>query len=101
MTQAGIEKKELNAIAFTRGSSLRGSLLVGVSFAKGMALALDIPMIEVNHMEAHVLAHFIDDPKPKFPFLCLTVSGGHKQIVLVKNFGLGSSIKWASTWASI
>src|SRR5260221_1438643 len=86
MTQAGIEKKELNAIAFTRGPGLMGSLLVGVSFAKGMALALDIPMIEVNHMEAHVLAHFIDDPKPKFPFLCLTVSGGHTQIVLVKNF---------------
>src|SRR5258707_8470391 len=86
MTQPGIEKKELNAIAFTRGPGLMGSLLVGVSCAKRMALALDIPMIEVNHMEAHVLAHFIDDPKPKFPFLCLTVSGGHTQIVLVKNF---------------
>src|SRR5260221_978307 len=86
MTQPGIEKKELNAIAFTRGPGLMGSLLVGVSFAKGMALALDIPMIEVNHMEAHVLAHFIDDPKPKFPFLCLTVSGGHTQIVLVTKF---------------
>lgn len=86
LTQAGIEKTELNAIAFTRGPGLMGSLLVGVSFAKGMAVALDIPLIEVNHMEAHVLAHFIDDPKPKFPFLCLTVSGGHTQIVLVKDF---------------
>src|SRR5260221_6877051 len=86
MTQAGIEKKELNAIAFTRGPGLMCSLLVGVSFAKGMALALDLPLIEVNHMEAHVLAHFIDDPKPEFPFLCLTVSGGHTHIVLVKDF---------------
>lgn len=86
MTESGIKKTELSAVAFTRGPGLMGSLLVGVSFAKGMALALDIPMIEVNHMEAHVLAHFIDDPKPKFPFLCLTVSGGHTQIVLVKNF---------------
>lgn len=86
MQQAGIKNKELNAIAFTRGPGLMGSLLVGVSFAKGMALALDLPMIEVNHMEAHVLAHFIDEPRPEFPFLCLTVSGGHTQIVLVKNF---------------
>jgi N6-L-threonylcarbamoyladenine synthase len=86
MQQGGIKNDELIAIAFTRGPGLMGSLLVGVSFAKGMALALDIPMIEVNHMEAHVLAHFIDDPKPKFPFLCLTVSGGHTQIVLIKNF---------------
>jgi N6-L-threonylcarbamoyladenine synthase len=62
-----------------------GSLLVGLSFAKGFALALDIPMIEVNHMMGHVLAHFIDEPKPKFPFLCLTVSGGHTQIVLVRD----------------
>jgi N6-L-threonylcarbamoyladenine synthase len=86
MVAAGIKKGELNAVAFTRGPGLMGSLLVGVSFAKGMALALGIPMIDVNHMEAHVLSHFIDDPKPKFPFLCLTVSGGHTQIVLVKNF---------------
>ncbi|MBI1769889.1 MAG: tRNA (adenosine(37)-N6)-threonylcarbamoyltransferase complex transferase subunit TsaD [Bacteroidetes bacterium] len=86
MDQSGIKKNELNAIAFTRGPGLMGSLLVGVSFAKGMALALDIPMIEVNHMEAHVLAHFISEPKPQFPFLCLTVSGGHTQIVLVKSF---------------
>jgi N6-L-threonylcarbamoyladenine synthase len=76
----------LDAVAFTRGPGLIGSLLVGVSFAKGMALALDIPLIEVNHMQAHVLAHFIDDPKPKFPFLCLTVSGGHTQIVLVSDY---------------
>src|SRR5260221_1381659 len=85
MTSAGIENTELNAVAFTRGPGLMGSLLVGVSFAKGMAMALDIPLIEVNHMEAHVLAHFIDQPNPKFPFLCLTVSGGHTQIVLVKS----------------
>jgi len=63
-----------------------GALLVGTSFAKSMALALDIPLIEVNHMQAHILAHFIDDPKPSFPFLCLTVSGGHTQIVLVKDY---------------
>jgi N6-L-threonylcarbamoyladenine synthase len=95
MVPSGIRKEELDAIAFTRGPGLMGSLLVGVSFAKGMALALDIPMIEVNHMEAHVLAHFIparlaqaggDEPIPQFPFLCLTVSGGHTQIVLVKDF---------------
>jgi len=85
MTQAGVEKKDLSAIAFTRGPGLIGSLLVGVSFAKGMALALNIPLIEVNHMQAHVLAHFIDEPRPAFPFLCLTVSGGHTQIVLVKD----------------
>ena len=86
MQSAGIKNNELNAIAFTRGPGLMGSLLVGVSFAKGMALALDLPLIEVNHMEAHVLAHFIDEPRPQFPFLCLTVSGGHTQIVLVKDF---------------
>lgn len=85
LTTAGIEKSELSAIAFTRGPGLIGSLLVGISFAKGMALALGIPLIEVNHMQAHVLAHFIDDPKPTFPFLCLTVSGGHTQLVLVKD----------------
>ncbi len=77
---------DLDAVAFTRGPGLMGSLLVGVSFAKGMSLALKIPMIEVNHMQAHVMAHFIDEPKPRFPFLCLTVSGGHTQIVLVKDF---------------
>lgn len=82
---ANITKKDLNAIAFTRGPGLLGSLLVGTSFAKAMALALEIPLIEVNHMQAHVLAHFIDEPRPAFPFLCLTVSGGHTQIVLIKD----------------
>ncbi len=86
LKEAGVSKKDLNAIAFTRGPGLLGSLLVGTSFAKALALGLDIPLIEVNHMQAHVLAHFIDEPKPKFPFLCLTVSGGHTQIVLVKDF---------------
>jgi N6-L-threonylcarbamoyladenine synthase len=82
---SGISKTDLHAIAFTRGPGLIGSLLVGVSFAKGMAMALKLPLIEVNHMQAHVLAHFIDEPKPVFPFLCLTVSGGHTQIVLVES----------------
>ena len=86
LTSAGIEKSELNAVAFTRGPGLMGSLLVGVSFAKGMALALGIPLIEINHMEAHVLAHFIEEPYPSFPFLCLTASGGHTHIVLVKDY---------------
>ena len=84
LLEAKIQKSDLSAVAFTRGPGLLGSLLVGTSFAKAMALGLDIPLIEVNHMQAHVLAHFIDDPKPSFPFLCLTVSGGHTQIVLVK-----------------
>lgn len=83
---AGVAKKELDAIAFTRGPGLLGALLVGMSFSKSMALALDIPVIGINHMQAHILAHFIEDPKPQFPFLCLTVSGGHTQIVLVKNY---------------
>lgn len=83
---AGVKADELSAIAFTKGPGLMGSLLVGVSFAKGMALGLGIPLIEVNHMEAHILAHFIKDPKPSFPFLCLTVSGGHTQLVMVKDF---------------
>ena len=83
---AKVNKNELNGVAFTRGPGLLGSLLVGVSFAKSFALALDLPLIAVNHMQAHILAHFIDDPKPKFPFLCLTVSGGHTQIVLVKDY---------------
>lgn len=86
LKNAAILKKDLSAIAFTRGPGLMGALLVGTSFAKSMALALDVPLIEVNHMQAHILAHFIDDPKPNFPFLCLTVSGGHTQIVLVKDF---------------
>jgi len=86
MSSSGISSSQLDAIAFTKGPGLMGSLLVGVSFAKGMALALDIPLIEVNHMEAHILAHFIADPKPEFPFLCLTVSGGHTQIVFVEDY---------------
>jgi N6-L-threonylcarbamoyladenine synthase len=86
MDHAGIAKTDLDAVGFTRGPGLIGSLLVGVSFAKGLALGLGIPLIEVNHMQAHVLAHFIDDPKPKFPFLCLTVSGGHTQIVRVTDY---------------
>jgi N6-L-threonylcarbamoyladenine synthase len=93
LKQAGVEKNQLHALAFTRGPGLIGSLLVGGMFAKGMALALDIPLIEVNHMQAHVLAHFIRDAGamgsrqfPKFPFICLTVSGGHTQIVLVRDF---------------
>lgn len=80
---AKITKKDLNAVAFTRGPGLLGALLVGTSFAKSFALGLGIPLIEVNHMRAHILAHFIDEPKPEFPFLCLTVSGGHTQIVKV------------------
>lgn len=86
LRDAGVQKEDLDAIAFTRGPGLLGALLVGVSFAKTMALALDIPIIDVNHMQAHILAHFIDDPKPAFPFLCLTVSGGHTHIVLVKDY---------------
>lgn len=85
LKKAGTEKKELSAIACTRGPGLIGSLIVGLSFAKGLALSLDIPLVEVHHMEAHVLAHFIDEPKPNFPFLCLTVSGGHTQIVLIND----------------
>jgi N6-L-threonylcarbamoyladenine synthase len=83
---AQIKKYELDAIAFTRGPGLMGSLLVGASFAKGMALGLGKPLIEVNHMQAHVLAHFINEPVPSFPFLCLTVSGGHTQIILVRDY---------------
>ncbi len=86
LKEAGVDKNELSAIAFTRGPGLLGSLLVGTSFAKGLALALDIPLIEVNHMQAHILAHFIDEPKPSFPFLCLTVSGGHTQLVVVRDY---------------
>jgi N6-L-threonylcarbamoyladenine synthase len=92
ISDAKINKNQIQAVAFTRGPGLLGSLLVGVSFAKAFALGLNIPLIEVNHVQAHVLAHFIA-PKntenyspPIFPFLCLTVSGGHTQIVLVKNY---------------
>ncbi|MGZ3926601.1 MAG: tRNA (adenosine(37)-N6)-threonylcarbamoyltransferase complex transferase subunit TsaD [Mucilaginibacter sp.] len=86
LLNAKISKNDIDAVAFTRGPGLLGSLLVGVSFAKAFALAKGIPLIEINHMQAHVLAHFIGDPKPAFPFLCLTVSGGHTQIVLVKDY---------------
>lgn len=86
--QSGINKNEIDAMAFTRGPGLMGSLLVGTSFSKAFALGLNIPLIEVNHMQGHILAHFIEEgqPKPSFPFLCLTVSGGHTQIVLVNDF---------------
>jgi N6-L-threonylcarbamoyladenine synthase len=83
--KAGIELAELDAIAFTQAPGLIGALLVGSQFAKSMALALDKPLIAVHHMQAHVLANLISDPKPSFPFLCLTVSGGHTQIVLCKS----------------
>ena len=86
LKKANVDKKDLSAIAFTLGPGLIGSLMVGVSFAKAFALALDIPIITVNHMKAHILAHFIDEPKPPFPFLCLTVSGGHTQIVKVTDY---------------
>lgn len=86
LTTAGVSLTELDGLAFTRGPGLMGSLLVGVSFVKGLALALNKPLIEVNHMRAHVLAHFIDSPKPTFPFLCLTVSGGHTQLIVVKDY---------------
>lgn len=87
--QANIDKKQLSAIAFTRGPGLMGSLLVGSSFARSLSLALNIPLIPVNHMQAHVLAHFIEDEKqqkPPFPFLCLTISGGHTQIVKISSY---------------
>ena len=91
LKRAGVDKTELNAIAFTRGPGLLGSLLVGTSFAKGFAQALNLPLVDVNHLQAHVLAHFIsegkeDERQPKFPFLCLLVSGGNSQIVLVKAY---------------
>ncbi len=84
--QANIQLSELHAIAFTQNPGLIGSLMVGCSFAKSLAQTLNIPLIAVNHMQAHVLAHFIDEPKPTFPFLCLTVSGGHTQIAVFKNY---------------
>ena len=91
LKRAGVAKEELSAVAFTRGPGLMGSLLVGVSFAKGFARALGIPMIEVNHLQGHVLAHFIkeheeDHDQPDYPFLCLLVSGGNSQIILVKAY---------------
>lgn len=86
LKKSGVRKSEINAVAFTKGPGLIGSLLVGVSFAKSFALGLRIPLIEVHHMQAHILAHFAEHPKPSFPFLCLTVSGGHTQIVLVRDY---------------
>lgn len=88
LKRAGVTKEQLSSIAFTRGPGLMGSLLVGVSFAKGLARSLDIPMVDVNHLQGHVLAHFIkesedDDNQPKFPFICLLVSGGNSQIIRV------------------
>ena len=87
--QAGIEKCDIDAIAFTRGPGLPGSLHVGTSFSKGLALALNIPLVDVNHLHGHVLAHFIKDDKstvvPEFPFLCLLISGGNSQIIMVKS----------------
>lgn len=88
LKKAGVKKEEIDAVAFTRGPGLMGSLVVGTSFAKAFSMAMGIPMVDVNHMVGHVLAHFIDDEgkdKPEFPFLCLTVSGGHTQIVLVED----------------
>jgi len=85
LREANVDVHDLDAIAFTRGPGLLGSLLVGASFAKGLALGLGKPLLDVHHMQAHVLAHFIDDPVPSFPFLCLTVSGGHTQLVVVRN----------------
>ena len=101
LKQAGVEREQLSAIAFTRGPGLMGSLHVGVSFAKGLAASLGIPMVDVNHLQGHVLAHFIkeeasDREQPSFPFLCLLVSGGNSQIVLVKSYkemeGIGQTI---------
>lgn len=85
LKQAGVDKKDIHAVAFTQAPGLIGSLLVGACFAKSFAHALNVPLISVHHMQAHVLAHFIDEPKPQFPFLCLTVSGGHTQIVLCRS----------------
>lgn len=87
--QAGITKENIDAIAFTKGPGLMGSLLVGTSFAKSLAIGLNIPLIDVNHMQAHILAHFIKEENsnfPPFPFICLTISGGHTQIVKVTNY---------------
>ena len=87
LAEANIDKKQLTAIAYTQGPGLLGSLLVGGSFAKSMALALDLPLIPVNHMHAHLLVHFIDgNLAPDFPFLGITISGGHTQLILVKGY---------------
>lgn len=92
LQKAGIRKEDLSAIAFTSGPGLIGSLMVGTSFAKSMAMALDIPLIGINHMQAHVLAHFIDNPMPAFPFICLTVSGGHTMITVMHDHFNGEVI---------
>lgn len=84
LEQAGCSVDQLDAVAVTAGPGLLGSLLVGLSYAKGLSFGLNVPLVEVNHLDAHVLAHFIDDPIPELPFLCLLVSGGHTQLVLVK-----------------
>lgn len=88
LRQAGIGKEEVDAVGFTRGPGLLGSLLVGVSFAKSFATAIGKPLVEVNHLQAHVLSHFIDrgEPMPQFPFICLLVSGGHTQILLLRDY---------------
>lgn len=89
LAKANIDKKDVSAIAFTKGPGLMGSLLVGTSFAKSLSMGLNVPLIEVNHMQAHILAHFIDEEnfsKPSFPFLAMTISGGHTQIVKVSNY---------------
>lgn len=85
LQEAEIKQESLDAVAFTQGPGLLGALLIGTSFAKSMAFALDLPLIAVNHLQAHVLANLIETPQPTFPFLCLTVSGGHTQLVLVKD----------------
>ena len=96
LKEAGVELNQISAIAFTRGPGLLGALLVGTSFAKGLALSLDVPIIDVNHLQAHILVHFIkkdtpDFKMPKFPMLCLLVSGGHTQLVLVEDFENGDN----------
>ena len=89
LTEANIDKKELTAIAYTQGPGLLGSLLVGSSFAKSLSIALNIPLLPINHMQGHILAHFIEDENfitPDFPFLGVTLSGGHTQLILVKEY---------------
>lgn len=86
LSQAGTNSHELDAVAYTRGPGLLGALMVGASFAKALALSRDVPLLEVHHMRAHTLSHFLEEPRPQFPFLCLTVSGGHTQIVWVRDY---------------
>ncbi|MDE6332347.1 MAG: tRNA (adenosine(37)-N6)-threonylcarbamoyltransferase complex transferase subunit TsaD [Muribaculaceae bacterium] len=100
LRRAGIERNQISAIAFTRGPGLMGSLLVGTSFAKGLSLGLRVPLVDVNHLHGHVLSHFVkrqpDDRVPEFPFLCLLISGGNSQLILVKSYNdmevLGATI---------